>query len=39
MYVMDSAVPCIVRWGQIMGLTGVIFVVLNARGVVTRGVA
>ena len=30
---------CIVGWGVIMGLTGVMFVVLKARGIVTGGVA
>ena len=30
---------CIVGWGVIVGLTGVMFVVLEARGVVTGGVA
>ena len=30
---------CIVGWGVILVLTGVIFVVLKARGVVTGGVA
>ena len=30
---------CIVGRGVIVGLTGVMFVVLKARGVVTRGVA
>ena len=30
---------CIVGWGMIVGLTGVMYVVLKARGVVTRGLA
>ena len=30
---------CIVGWGVIVGLTGMMFVVLKARGVVTGGVA
>ena len=30
---------CIVGWGMIAGLTGVMFVVLESRGVVTGGVA
>ena len=30
---------CIVRWGVIVGLTGVMFAVLKAGGVVTGGVA
>ena len=30
---------CIVGWGVIVGLTGVMFVVIKARGVVTGGVA
>ena len=30
---------CIVGWGVIVGLTGVMFVVLKVRGVVTGGVA
>ena len=30
---------CIVGWGVFVGLTGVMFVVLKARGVVSGGVA
>ena len=30
---------CIVGWGVIVGLTGVMFVILKARCVVTEGVA
>ena len=34
-----GVLSCIVRWWVIMGLTGVMFVVLKARGLVIGGVA